>query len=226
VHLNLIFFYIQYNSISSLCHAHSRNWILFSVSPSRKITLATGPELRLRFAFRPTCVTVLAIPVFINYPVPGDEQCTDHETGVLTGLDFSEVTPCSLAVMYGHLRGVIFLYPPRWRWKFNKNVDECLPDSHSPENNYISTASNFTIHKEKSNKMQDATIYQNYIISYLYEAQHVTDDTPPIIKSLKLHRRPLVFYTLSDKVLCLTTSTNYTSNNLPRMKNQRLPVQF
>jgi len=23
-----------------------------------------------------------------------------------------------------------------------------------------------------------------------------------------------------------TTSTNYTSNNLPRMKNQRLPVQF
>jgi len=24
----------------------------------------------------------------------------------------------------------------------------------------------------------------------------------------------------------LTTSTNYTSNNLPRMKNQRLPVQF
>jgi len=26
--------------------------------------------------------------------------------------------------------------------------------------------------------------------------------------------------------LCLTTSTNYTSNNLPRMKNQRLPLQF
>ena len=26
--------------------------------------------------------------------------------------------------------------------------------------------------------------------------------------------------------MCLTTSTNYTSNNLPRMKNQRLPVQF
>jgi len=27
-------------------------------------------------------------------------------------------------------------------------------------------------------------------------------------------------------ILYLTTSTNYTSNNLPRMKNQRLPVQF
>jgi len=26
--------------------------------------------------------------------------------------------------------------------------------------------------------------------------------------------------------LCLATSTNYTSSNLPRMKNQRLPVQF
>jgi len=26
--------------------------------------------------------------------------------------------------------------------------------------------------------------------------------------------------------MCLTTSTNYTSINLPRMKNRRLPVQF
>ena len=41
-----------------------------------------------------------------------------------------------------------------------------------------------TIHKEKSNKMQ---VYQNFIIPYLYEAQHVSDDTPPIIGSLKLH---------------------------------------
>jgi hypothetical protein len=33
---------------------------------------------------------------------------------------------------------------------------------------------------------QDATVYQNFI-SYLYEAQHVSGDTPPIIRSLKLH---------------------------------------
>jgi len=33
------------------------------------------------------------------------------------------------------------------------------------------------------------------------------------------------WWTLSG-TLCLTTSANYTSNNLPRMKNQRLPVQF
>ena len=34
------------------------------------------------------------------------------------------------------------------------------------------------------------------------------------------------WWTLSGTVLCLTTSTNYTSNSLPRMENQRLPVQF
>jgi hypothetical protein len=33
---------------------------------------------------------------------------------------------------------------------------------------------------------QDARAYQNFI-SYLYEAQHVSGDTPPIISSLKLH---------------------------------------
>jgi len=49
------------------------------------------------------------------------------------------------------------------------------------------------IHEEKSNK--DATMYQNFIIPYLYEAQHVAGDTPPIIRSLKLHCQPLVFYT-------------------------------
>jgi len=28
-------------------------------------------------------------------------------------------------------------------------------------------------------------IYQHFIIPYLYEAQHVSGDTPPIIRSLK-----------------------------------------
>ena len=31
-------------------------------------------------------------------------------------------------------------------------------------------------------------MYQNVIIPYLYEAQHVSGDTPPIIRSLKMHR--------------------------------------
>ena len=76
---------------------------------------------------------------------------------------------------------------------------------------------------------------QIFIIPYLHEAQHVLGDTPPIIRSLKLHWQPLVFH--AWKVVgcvagrrqagsaCLT-STSYTCNNLPCMKNQRLPVQF
>jgi len=37
-------------------------------------------------------------------------------------------------------------------------------------------------------------MYQNFI-PYLYEAQHVSSDTLPIIRSLKLHWQPLVFRT-------------------------------
>jgi len=33
------------------------------------------------------------------------------------------------------------------------------------------------------------------IISYLYEAQNVSGDIPPITKSLKMHCQPLVFHT-------------------------------
>jgi hypothetical protein len=42
---------------------------------------------------------------------------------------------------------------------------------------------------------RDATMYQNFIIPYLYEAQHVSGDTPPIIRSLKLLWQPVVFHT-------------------------------
>jgi len=42
---------------------------------------------------------------------------------------------------------------------------------------------------------QDATMYQNFIIPYLQEAQHVSGDIPPIIRSLKLHWQLLVFHT-------------------------------
>jgi hypothetical protein len=38
-------------------------------------------------------------------------------------------------------------------------------------------------------------MYQNFVIPYLYEAQYVSGDTPPIIRSLKLHWQPLVFHT-------------------------------
>jgi hypothetical protein len=38
-------------------------------------------------------------------------------------------------------------------------------------------------------------MYQNFIIPYLYKIQHVSSDTPPIIRSLKLHWQPLGFDT-------------------------------
>jgi len=45
---------------------------------------------------------------------------------------------------------------------------------------------------------QDATVCQNlllHIYIYIYEAQHVSVETPPIIRSLKLHWQPLVLHT-------------------------------
>jgi len=42
---------------------------------------------------------------------------------------------------------------------------------------------------------QDATVYQSFIIAYLNEAQHVSGDTLPIIRSLKLRKQPLVLHT-------------------------------
>ena len=38
-------------------------------------------------------------------------------------------------------------------------------------------------------------MYQHFIIPCLYKAQHVSGDTPPIIRSLKLHWQPMIFYT-------------------------------
>ena len=46
---------------------------------------------------------------------------------------------------------------------------------------------------KKKKIQQDATVYQSFI-SYLCEAQHVSGDTPPIIRSLKLYWQPLVFF--------------------------------
>jgi len=89
-----------------------------------------------------------------------------------------------------------------------------------------------------SRPARPATMYLNFIIPYLYEAQHVSSDTPPIIRSLKLHSQPLVlhtwkvvwtrsWWTLSGTVYCAWQRPPTTCpNNLPRMKNQRLPVQF
>jgi hypothetical protein len=47
----------------------------------------------------------------------------------------------------------------------------------------------------KKKIQQDAIMYQIFIVPCLYEAQHLSGDTPPIIRSLKLHWQPLVFHT-------------------------------
>ena len=50
-----------------------------------------------------------------------------------------------------------------------------------------------TILTEKPNKMQQCIKILLFLI--LNEAQHVSGDTPPIIRSLKLHKQPLVLHT-------------------------------
>jgi hypothetical protein len=47
-------------------------------------------------------------------------------------------------------------------------------------------------YKKKSNNMQQCI---KILLFHLYEAQHVSGDTPPIIRSLKLRWQPLVFHT-------------------------------
>jgi hypothetical protein len=49
------------------------------------------------------------------------------------------------------------------------------------------------IRKENSNKLQQRI--KIFIIPYLYEAQHVSGDAPPIIRSLNLRWQPPVFHT-------------------------------
>jgi len=48
-------------------------------------------------------------------------------------------------------------------------------------------------YSENPNKMQECISI--LLILILNEAQHVSGDTPPIIRSIKLHRQPLVLHT-------------------------------
>jgi hypothetical protein len=59
-------------------------------------------------------------------------------------------------------------------------------------------------------------MYQNFIIPYLYKAQHVSGDIPPIIRSLKLHWQPLVFYTwrVVGRVVAGRCQTHTVPNNV------------
>ena len=47
----------------------------------------------------------------------------------------------------------------------------------------------------KKNPTRCNNVSKFYYSPYIYEAQHVSGNTPPIIRSLKLHWQPLVFHT-------------------------------
>jgi len=57
------------------------------------------------------------------------------------------------------------------------------PNKNPPPGNSLHSKEEKTLHKEKSNKMQQCI--KIFIIPYLYEARHVSGDTQPIIRSLK-----------------------------------------
>jgi len=65
-------------------------------------------------------------------------------------------------------------------------------------------------------------VYKNFI-PYLYEAQHVSGDTPPIVRSLKLHWQPLVLHKWK---IVERLAAGRPTTFLPPMQNQRLLVQF
>jgi len=52
-------------------------------------------------------------------------------------------------------------------------------------------------------------MYQNFIIPYLHEAQHVSDGTPPVIRRLKLHWQSLVFQAQPDNVHQIRVQTTF-----------------
>jgi hypothetical protein len=77
-----------------------------------------------------------------------------------------------------------------------------------------------TTHKEKSNKMLQCI--KIFIIPYLCKAQHISGDTPPIIRTLKLHWQPLVFHTW--KVVGLAVGGRCQAHTVPDNVHQ-LQVQ-
>jgi hypothetical protein len=66
-------------------------------------------------------------------------------------------------------------------------------------------------------------MYQNFIIPYLYEAQHVSGDTPSIIRSLKLHWQPLVFRTwkVVGHVVGGRCQVQYVADNVHKLHVQQ-----
>jgi len=75
----------------------------------------------------------------------------------------------------------------------------------------------FVIHKKNPTRCNSVT---NFIIQDLYEAQHVSGDTPLIIRSLKLHWQPLVFHTwkVVGRVVGGRCQAQYVPDNVHQLR--------
>jgi hypothetical protein len=62
-----------------------------------------------------------------------------------------------------------------------------------------------------------------FISPYLYKAQHVSGDTPPIIRSLKLHWQPLVFHRwkVVGRLVGGHCQAQYVANNVHQLRVQQ-----
>jgi len=80
----------------------------------------------------------------------------------------------------------------------------------------------FTPHFIKKNPTRCNNV-SKFIIPYLYEAQHVSRDTSPIIRSLKLHWQPLVFQTLKvvGRVVGERCQAQYVPDNVHQLHVQQ-----
>ena len=67
-----------------------------------------------------------------------------------------------------------------------------------------------------------------FIIPHLYEALHVSGDTPPIIKSLKLHRKTMVLYTwkVVGRVVAGPCQADYTLNDSVQQLHIQQPSTY
>jgi hypothetical protein len=73
----------------------------------------------------------------------------------------------------------------------------------------------------------DATMYQNIIIRYLYEARHVLGDAPLIIRSSKLHWQPLVFHMwkVGRRVVGGLCQAQYVPDNVHQLHIHQPPTR-
>jgi len=67
-----------------------------------------------------------------------------------------------------------------------------------------------------------------FIITYLYEAQYVSGDTPPIIRSVKLHWQPPVFHTWNvvERVVGGRCQAQYVPDNVHQLHVQQPSTVF